>query len=311
MKNPLSINISFYSGIKSVEPIEVNLFDILTTDNYRKEVMAIRQESDVEKQKNMKNELPLFTPSGLFSRADASSLIKPSGLIGIDIDKKDNLNIEDFSQLKEKIGVVPYILYCGWSVRGEGYFCIMQIADSNKLKEHFQSIQQDFNRSNIIIDKSGSNINRRRYVSYDSEPYINLNAKVYDKYLTNVNRPIPKANIAPYNNEKAKESVENLLDSLELLGIDITENYDDWLKIGFGIANEFGENGRDYFHRISQFNPEYDVDEANKKYSSCLKSKAKDDKPQITIATLFHYAQKHGVIQSAIEKDFGININRS
>jgi hypothetical protein len=30
-----------------------------------------------------------------------------------------------------------------------------------------------------------------------------------------------------------------------------------WLDIGFAFAVEFGENGRDYFHRVSQIPPEY------------------------------------------------------
>ena len=45
--------------------------------------------------------------------------------------------------------------------------------------------------------------------------------------------------------------VEALIAALRAAGVDITADYNDWLKVGFALAGEFGEGGRGYFHDIS------------------------------------------------------------
>ena len=35
--------------------------------------------------------------------------------------------------------------------------------------------------------------------------------------------------------------------------VNCTEDYRDWIKIGFAIASELGENGRDHFHNLPRF----------------------------------------------------------
>lgn len=45
---------------------------------------------------------------------------------------------------------------------------------------------------------------------------------------------------------------------LEIKGrhIDMTENYDDWINLGFSLAS-LGEEGREYFHIVSSQNGKY------------------------------------------------------
>ncbi len=89
-----------------------------------------------------------------------------------------------------------------------------------------------------------------------------------------------------------KEAVEELLQWVEATGTDLTCCYDDWLKIGFALANEFGESGVSYFHRISKFYPKYTHEECEKKYQQCTKAKGSG----VKIATLFHYAKQAGYV---------------
>jgi hypothetical protein len=56
------------------------------------------------------------------------------------------------------------------------------------------------------------------------------------------------------------------------------------VKIGFALASEFGENGRKYFHEISQVYYAYSSEETDVQYSNCLKY----NNNKITIGTLFH-----------------------
>ena len=86
--------------------------------------------------------------------------------------------------------------------------------------------------------------------------------------------------------------VEALVCAVEASGIDITAAYSDWLSIGFALVSELGEEGRPLFHRLSRFYPGYDMAEADRQYTVCLR----DGSREISIATLFHIAKTHGII---------------
>ena len=85
--------------------------------------------------------------------------------------------------------------------------------------------------------------------------------------------------------------VEALVCAVEATGIDITAAYSDWLAIGFALVSELGEEGRPLFHRLSRFYPGYDMAEADRQYTVCLR----DGSREISIATLFHIAKTHGI----------------
>lgn len=93
--------------------------------------------------------------------------------------------------------------------------------------------------------------------------------------------------------------VEALVCAVEASGIDITAAYSDWLAIGFALVSELGEEGRPLFHRLSRFYPGYDVAEADRQYTVCLR----DGSREISIATLFHIAKTHGVVVSVSSRN--------
>lgn len=100
--------------------------------------------------------------------------------------------------------------------------------------------------------------------------------------------------------------VDGIVASLEHYSIDITNGYDNWLKIGFAIASEFGEEGRNLFHRVSKLNQEYNYSETDKQYTKCVNSKGSG----ITIATFFQMAKDAGVdisVRSSGFQDFWIS----
>ena len=86
--------------------------------------------------------------------------------------------------------------------------------------------------------------------------------------------------------------VEALVCAVEAAGIDITAAYSDWLAIGFALVSELGEEGRPLFHRLSCFYPGYDIAEADRQYTVCLR----DGSREISIASLFHIAKTHGIV---------------
>jgi hypothetical protein len=113
----------------------------------------------------------------------------------------------------------------------------------------------------------------------------------------------PKSLLEPVPNSPREDlgvnDVEIILQRLESAQTDITADYSDWRDIGFAFADEFGETGRNYFHRVSRFYPGYSYEDCDKQYNKCLKAKGHG----VTMKTFFHLAQHNGIdIRTAIPK---------
>lgn len=91
--------------------------------------------------------------------------------------------------------------------------------------------------------------------------------------------------------DSVEASVEEIVRRIESSAADITANYNEWLSVGFALADAFGENGRSFFHRVSRFYSGYSFKETDKKFTSCLNSSRND----ITVKTFFHIAKQHGI----------------
>jgi hypothetical protein len=96
---------------------------------------------------------------------------------------------------------------------------------------------------------------------------------------------------AKNSSEQTKQLVETLISQIQLQKLDITESYENWIKVGFALADEFDENGREYFHQVSHFHPEYSQTQADEKYDSFLHT----GKEGITIGTFFHICESYGI----------------
>jgi len=89
----------------------------------------------------------------------------------------------------------------------------------------------------------------------------------------------------------AVNDIEIYISAIEQSGIDITGNYATWRDLGFALAEEYGEIGRDYFHRISKNHVGYDSKECDEQFNKCLNAKGHG----ITIGTFYHYAHQAGI----------------
>ena len=90
---------------------------------------------------------------------------------------------------------------------------------------------------------------------------------------------------------KETKEIEELVRRIEERGIDLTTTYEDWLDIGFALADYVGEEGRSYYHRISCFYHNYNNLETDRQYDACLKRHGSG----ITIKTLYYLAKQHGI----------------
>ena len=296
MNNILNIDVTFYKGNNDKTPVEANLYRLLTGEQHEKykgRVQEVRNESDPIKRKSLKSALPMYAISGVFSSSTNESLLRYSSLIGIDIDKKDNEDVANFDRLKELIRVLPFVAYCGHSVGGQGYFCIIPIAAQHKHVAHYKALELCFKTWGLTVDSSGSNVCRRRFVSYDSEPYINPEAEVFKHVLEPQHAFSQSKGIIERTPEEKVNTARETARMVCVINdgkIDITGDYKQWFEICCALANEFGEPGRVMFHIVSKFGQSYDCDVADKKFDEALKHEY-----NYSIGTFFRYANQHGV----------------
>lgn len=105
-------------------------------------------------------------------------------------------------------------------------------------------------------------------------------------------QPQPKSNTATTNVVAvADNDIESYISAIEQSGTDITGSYATWRDLGFALAEEYGEIGRDYFHRISKNYAGYDTKECDEQFDKCLNAKGHG----ITIATFYHYAHQSSI----------------
>ena len=136
-------------------------------------VLDIRLALDKEKANKLKLNLPSVCFSGRFGadRKD-EQLVEHSGFVVLDFD-----DISDLRDKQTEIISKDFVYACWVSPSGNGLKALVKIADGSKHREHFQSLQEVFPE----IDRSGINVSRVCYESFDPDIYINENAVVFTK----------------------------------------------------------------------------------------------------------------------------------
>jgi len=260
----------------------IALDDILTkikAGTWQDVALKIMSEPDKEKRNELKKQVPYFTPSGKFEQRKANGIIAHSGVIGIDIDE-----VESVDAVIQILKNDPHTYSVFKSISGRGV-CVLVKIEPDKHKEAFEALSKHyFELLRHPVDPSCKDVSRARFVSYDPDLYINNSSKVWKKYLTKRESKTVK----PLNIIHTKNKFERVVSNIDT---DITGGYHQWRDIGFAIASEFGEQGRDYYHHISSYSPQYDQRTTDKQYSYCLRPYSGG----IKIATFYYYAKLAGV----------------
>ena len=268
MKSLFDTKISYYRNIRDNVGTEISLRDFLFCDQYKEQIGHIRSISDEAVQKRLKLQLPMATISGTFApTCKAGNLVAHSNLLCIDIDKKDNKDVDWFNDLKYEWHSIPQILYAGRSIRGKGWFAIFRIAYSDKHEAQFEALKRDFANCGLIIDKACKNVNRMRFITYDPEPYVNEDATLYTKVWVEP-KPIVRTTYS-YDCSNGIRHAEQCCQEIERRGIDITADYNDWFHVGAALAS-LGERGRSLFHLVSSQNAKYKASETDEKFDNLL-----------------------------------------
>jgi hypothetical protein len=236
-----------------------------------------------DEQAEAKQRIPAVTISGTFrDNVSNANLIQHSGLICIDFDA-----VEDVERLKSELAKDPYTFAALLSVSGNGLAALVKIEPEQHLAAFEGLKSYYFKNYTQLIDASCKNVSRLRFLSYDPLLYHNPESKTFKEYPKKAAKP-KVVNTVLTGNE-----FEELIDRICRGGYDLTEGaYSNYLSIGFALASEFGERGREYFHAVSAQNNKYDHNKADRQYNYCLRDTGQS---KVGIATFYYLAKQAGV----------------
>lgn len=284
----INTSLSIYENIKQstggkTTPIDIFLHDV-KEGKWQDAVLKIRTIKDYEQRKTEKKKMPYVTISGYFGKErKANELSKHSGFIGMDV---DDISTE-LEGMRTLLAADPYVYSIFTSISGTG-LCVIFKIDGEKHKEAFEGLADYLIKNyQIIVDPSGKDVSRARFVSYDPDLYINSHAATFKKYL-----PKPKKRKI-VSTIFVKNEFDNVINEMVKNNVSCVEDYRDWLSIGFGLADQFGEAGREYFHSLSSCSQKYERSMCDKQFTHCLRSNGSTGK--VTIATIYWFAKQAGI----------------
>lgn len=251
---------------------------------WKKEVEEVRNEPSDEIRKKLKQKVAGVTVSGTFTERAEKNLIAHSNFIAIDID-----GFTDRTAL-----VADMYTYALFSSISNSGLCVIVKIDGKKHKESFNWLQSYyFSSYGITIDPAPSNPASLRFISYD--PQCHVNEKSVKSKITAKKQQKPNSLPMVIPKDRVGEMVKQAVD----FGVNIAEEYQSYVQLGFAIASGFGEDGRAYFHALASISSKYNSHHCDRQYNYCLK------KPNagITVGT-FYYMLKHAGIEIPKDEEY-------
>lgn len=243
---------------------------------WKKEVEAVRNQPDAELKKKAKLCVTGVTASGTFSERKEVNLKRHSQFICIDID-----GYTDRTALISD----PYTYAVFSSISGNGLAVIVKINGGDH-KDCFRWIQDYYFKSfGVVVDPAPSNPASLRFVSYDPECFINEQSKKSKELKKNTKKVNSIPIIIP------KDSASEMVAEAVSRKINIAEDYNSYLQLGFALASGFGEAGREYFHALAGVSGKYNQQHADRQYSICIDRKG----GSISVGTFYWMLKNAGV----------------
>lgn len=287
--------VSLFNNVQDTIPKDISLLEWLKMtkeppENYR--TFVSKYQETMERKDKVK--IPCITIHASFkNKREQENIKQKNNLICIDIDRKENKCI-DMQMAKELLSTHPSTLYAGFSVSGSenGVFAILVLKENDRLQDYFEYFLKSFAKIGINIDEKCKDYARCRFFNIDEDAYINTEAKPFAIQVKSKSQPQPQPEEKPITDSQRitnADKVYRVIEQIEQHGIDITADYNDWVKIGAALAREFGEDGRSMFHRISNKHSQYKIRDCDAKFDSCKRMN------KITLSSLFYIAESYGI----------------
>ena len=173
------VNLSYYKTHTQNKGTLVLLENVLfSIEQPAQEVKDIILELRKTQNKDLKSKLPAVTFGGTFEARTKETLLDASGLMILDFDKFESEDI--LLQERMKLQQNPFV-YCVFvSPSGNGLKVLIKIPKSTaeEYTRRYNSIYKYLDKT--YLDKSGKDIVRLCYLSYDEDIFINEDAVIYE-----------------------------------------------------------------------------------------------------------------------------------
>lgn len=266
--------------------------EAIRNGDHQKTIMLARHEliknNDPKAYNAHKSKLPGVTGCGVIkgdSRSDANTVL--NGYIVLDIDRKPT-NIGDERITDEQIQAVANDPHTKLVHRtpSEWGICVFVKIDPDRFTDAFHGLQIYYlEKFGMSIDASCKNPGRFRFLSYDPAIIQNTKCATFKKYVKKTK--IKEPTVIVIENDFAA-----MVNNAQRSGVDLTDDdYSKMLRIGFGIATEFGEMGRDYFHALCSNSLKYNRNIADRQFTQCVNAGGSG----VSISTVYYYAMEKGL----------------
>ena len=202
----VSIFKNFNEVVQNQKIIEV--LEDIKTDKYKNVITYLRKslaESKMEAYERAKKSLPAFTPSACFKGGRKLEFITAyTQMVVLDIDK---LSKEQLTNAKALASQSPYTFASFTSPSGNGLKIFVKVNSSQENhKDAFLALQKYYEELLALpIDKSGKDVTRLCFVSFDTDLFLNENASVFPIISTEDLRPFIEQNSEAIDEPKIED----------------------------------------------------------------------------------------------------------
>lgn len=324
MKKLSTIKVTKFNSLKNTKTFStIKMFEELhhirngTYKNIIQNCREALQHGDEVLYKKLKSSLPAVTFCGEFNGRKASNIVEYNNLMILDI---DDLSKNDFLKIRNSILNDKYILSLWDSPSGKGLKCLIKINSSiDKHKAVFNSLRLYFLENyQIIVDKSGKDISRLCFSSWDENIYYNPTSEIYSDFVDfkverqkNIKalKPITLA-LSAYATEGLNKKgnrflIKKIIDYLTKRNLSITNSFDSWIKVALGISYSFSYDvGEKYFLTLCRLDAEkHNEEKSITLLQNCYNNRKLNSNDIITFATIIFLAKENGfVIKNQLKK---------
>jgi hypothetical protein len=319
MLAPSEIYITSFDNMKSSKSNIIPLFQEfgnIKRGKYKDLIVKCRaaiKQNDKELYVSLKNQLPAVTFCGEFSSGrKASDIIKYNNLMILDV---DNLDAESMDLIKTQLQKDKYMMALWLSPSALGLKGIVKIdSDIDKHKYVFNALRIYFLENyKIELDRSGSDVSRLCFSSWDENFFYNGDSEIFRDYLEieeikeNNFSTKEKKNLAlrknanvteGFNKSKDTKIIREIIKFLEKKDVSITSSYDEWVKVALGISYTFSYDvGEKYFLKICSLDKEkHSEDQSIMLLRYCYNKRDYNSSNSISIGTIIYFAKLKGFI---------------
>lgn len=202
----VSIFKNFNEVVQNQKIIEV--LEDIKTGKYKNVITYLRKslaESKMEAYERAKKSLPAFTPSACFKGGRKLEFITAyTQMVVLDIDK---LSKEQLTNAKALASQSPYTFASFTSPSGNGLKIFVKVNSSQENhKDAFLALQKYYEELLALpIDKSGKDVTRLCFVSFDTDLFLNENASIFPIISTEDLRPFIEQNSEAIDEPKIED----------------------------------------------------------------------------------------------------------